>query len=390
MALHQCDLFRGRRPADHLSSLSDARIGRLSCARRLRVDREYRVLLTASGPRFVCKDIGSGAVAARRVGNVFYNRGFADVFLRHPMQTARSHAQDDEPFAVRHPTARLPARSHCSWSTRRRCCPWQRTSSVVPDVSAWKSALLDGLRSADGFHLLSVDGTLKMAHGCPPARRGDALFAWQLTAGPRADNAYVARCCLGPCRGPQRQQPPYCRVRPGERGAPRRSGGCALGSRGQRIAGDAHRPVVVVSISSERRAGHVPHPGEPVQRAPGCSVGLSASSTCPALRRPARTWTRFKPFEANGTGSSPVARCSSTTICVARHWPGRTVRSCTRALPPTGPAYAHLLFFLEMRVMANVVGSLKENRTTARPGSSRPRGLPPASADPDRAPTLRR
>ena len=41
----------------------------------------------ASGQRFVCKDIGSGAVAARRVGNVFHVRGFADVFLRHVMQT---------------------------------------------------------------------------------------------------------------------------------------------------------------------------------------------------------------------------------------------------------------------------------------------------------------
>ena len=42
--------------------------------------------LTASGPRFVCKDIGSAAVAARLVGNDFYDRGFADVFLRHLMQ----------------------------------------------------------------------------------------------------------------------------------------------------------------------------------------------------------------------------------------------------------------------------------------------------------------
>ena len=72
MALHQCDLFRGGRPADYLAQFA---IGPLSCTRRLRVDGEYRVLLTASGPG--CKDI---AVAARRVGNVFYDPGFADVF----------------------------------------------------------------------------------------------------------------------------------------------------------------------------------------------------------------------------------------------------------------------------------------------------------------------
>ena len=81
MALHQCDLFRGRRPADYLAR---------------------------SAQLFRC----SGAVAARRVGNVFYDRGIADVFLRQLMQTGVSHAHDDEPFAVRHPTARLPAGSH--------------------------------------------------------------------------------------------------------------------------------------------------------------------------------------------------------------------------------------------------------------------------------------
>ena len=61
-----------------------------------------------------------------------------------------------------------------------------------------------------------------------------------------------------------------------------------------------------------------------VQRAPGCSVGLSASSTCPSLRRSARTLTRLNPFEANGTGSSPVTKCSSATICVARRCPMST------------------------------------------------------------------
>ena len=89
MALHQCDLFRGRRPADYLARSTEpirCSVGPLSCNCRLGVGREYKVLLTASAPRFVCKDISSSAVAARRVGNVFNDRGFADVFLRHLMQ----------------------------------------------------------------------------------------------------------------------------------------------------------------------------------------------------------------------------------------------------------------------------------------------------------------
>ena len=44
---------------------------------------------------------------------------------------------------------------------------WPVAEDIVrsPDVSAWKSALYDGLRSADGFHVPSVDGTMKTAMG---------------------------------------------------------------------------------------------------------------------------------------------------------------------------------------------------------------------------------
>ena len=59
-----------------------------------------------------------------------------------------------------------------------------------------------------------------------------------------------------------------------------------------------------------------------VQPCPGCSVGLSPSSTCPSFRRSAQTWTPGIPFEANGTASSWVTRWSSTTICVTRRSPG--------------------------------------------------------------------
>ena len=66
------------------------------------------MLLTASGPRFVCKDIRSGAVAARLVGKPRLRRRLPQT----PDADGWSHALGDEPFAVRHPTARLPARSH--------------------------------------------------------------------------------------------------------------------------------------------------------------------------------------------------------------------------------------------------------------------------------------
>ena len=153
-------------------------------------------------------------------------------------QTGRSH--DDEPFAV------------------------ARGGDVVrsPDFSAWKSAWYDGVPSADGFHVLSVDGTTKIAMGLRRRDSGKPLMIPGCSQQDlvdqyvRADNAYVAGCCPGPCRGAQRQQTPCCRVRPGRWGA------CALGSRGQRVAGVARRPVVFISVSPGRRAGHVPSSDE--------------------------------------------------------------------------------------------------------------------------------
>ena len=159
VAIHQCDFLRGRRPADCLARSAElirCSVGPLSCTRRLRVHGEYRELLTASGPRFVCKDIGSGAVTARRVGNVFHDRGFADVLLRYLMQTGgRMHMTQLQGCQLDH---MLPEHPKTMW-------PVAEDTARSPDVSAWKSALYDGLRSADGFHVLTVDGTMKISMG---------------------------------------------------------------------------------------------------------------------------------------------------------------------------------------------------------------------------------
>ena len=152
--------------------------------------------------------------------------------------------------------------------------------------------------SVSGRLPLAKRGTMKIVMG---VCRRDAETPWT-PGGSQQDHADHNTCVLttrtlqglGPCRGPQRQQTPCCRVRPG---APRRSGGCALGSRGQRIAGVARRPVVVVSISSGRRAGHVPsyeasHHGSAGSR----MLRRSASSTCPSLRRSALNVDALEPF----------------------------------------------------------------------------------------------
>ena len=68
-----------------------------------------------------------------------------------------------KPFAVHIATAYAPGWGHIPEDSKTM---WPMAEDVVrsPDVSAWKS---DGLRSADGFHVLSVDGTMEIAMGVP-------------------------------------------------------------------------------------------------------------------------------------------------------------------------------------------------------------------------------
>ena len=140
--------------------LPDAPSGR--CRVSVACESMGSVLLTASGPRFVCKDIGSGAVTARRVGNVFHDSGFADVFLRHLMQTGgRKHMTMNRLQC----DIQLPGCQLGHLLPEHPQTKWPVAEDIVrsSDLSAWKSALYDGLWSADGFHVLCVDGTV------PPA-----------------------------------------------------------------------------------------------------------------------------------------------------------------------------------------------------------------------------
>ena len=97
--------------------------------------------------------------AIRPVGN---DRRFTDVFLRHLKQTGgRVHMtmnrlQRDIQLQGCQLGHTLPKDLKTMW-------PVAEDIVRSPDVSSLKSALYDGLRSADGFHVLTVDGTMKIA-----------------------------------------------------------------------------------------------------------------------------------------------------------------------------------------------------------------------------------
>ena len=90
MSIYQCELYRGRRLADCLrrsAAFIRSSVGDLSCSHRLNVDKEFRLVLSGSGPRFMSKDSSTGTLPVRRVGNMYYDREFGDVLLRHLLQS---------------------------------------------------------------------------------------------------------------------------------------------------------------------------------------------------------------------------------------------------------------------------------------------------------------
>ena len=158
----------------------------------------------------------------------------------------------------------------------------------------------------------------------------DAFDPWWLTAGPRrpryvrADNAYVAGCCPGPRRGLQRWQNPMLSRPPWRTRYSPTTGCVCIG------ASVARRPVVFISISSGRRAGHVPSSDEVRGRdlASRFSRLQDAPSACQQAQRVlpfgglpgrGRTGTVSRRTE---TASSSVTWCSSTTICVTHFQAG--------------------------------------------------------------------
>ena len=105
------------------------------------------------------KDFGTRTLSVRRVGNMFYDRGFADLLLRYLLQSGSRVAS----FLIRFQRdiqlrgcvlgQMLPENAKTIWSV---------VEDVLkcPDVIAWRQALIDKL-----YHVLSVDGTTKIAMG---------------------------------------------------------------------------------------------------------------------------------------------------------------------------------------------------------------------------------
>ena len=76
-------------------------VGEMSCSHRLNVDKEFRLVLSGSGPRFMDKEISTGTLAVRRVVYMFHDREFADVFASTPVAAKKQNHASSASFSVR-------------------------------------------------------------------------------------------------------------------------------------------------------------------------------------------------------------------------------------------------------------------------------------------------
>ena len=103
VSMLQCELYRGRRQADYLrrsAVLIRSSVGEMSCLHRLSVDKEFRLVLSGSGPCFIGKEISTGTLAVRRVGNMFHD-GVRGCFASTPVAARKQNHLISESFSVR-------------------------------------------------------------------------------------------------------------------------------------------------------------------------------------------------------------------------------------------------------------------------------------------------
>ena len=167
MSMFQCDLYRGRHQADYLgrsAALIRSSVGALSCTHRLHVDEEFRLLLSGSGPCFIGKEARTGTLPVRRVRKMYQEREFADVLLRYLLQSGSRLTTSLNRFKC---DIQLRGCVLGHILPEHAKTMWPKVEDVLhsPDVTAWQHALKNNLRSSDGFRVLSLDGTMKIAMG---------------------------------------------------------------------------------------------------------------------------------------------------------------------------------------------------------------------------------
>ena len=88
--MHTVGMFCGRMPGGYLArsaALMRTAVSPASDANKHLVDKDIRNVLTGDGPVMVNRrTLGIGSMLVRRVGNVLYDRSFADTMLRFILQ----------------------------------------------------------------------------------------------------------------------------------------------------------------------------------------------------------------------------------------------------------------------------------------------------------------
>lgn len=162
-------------------------------SKHVSIDKELRLLLTEHGPMFVQKGTLVRDHRARRVGNMHFTRGFAELFLRTlllqsgRLQATMNSLQLEFQLAGNELGHIMPEHGKTMWGIVEdvlRC----------PSVSHWRSALLANARGRHDLSVLSCDGTAKICMGVvgQPRVVCNVQASAQTSAWPRSEASYHA------------------------------------------------------------------------------------------------------------------------------------------------------------------------------------------------------
>ena len=176
------------------------------------MDNHLRLTLSGDGPLFLAEDSVRRSPSHRRVGNLYYDRDFAQRLVRHMpltggrLQSSLNSVQLEQQLAGNCLGHLMPTHATSMF-------PVAADAFASPDLIQWKGALCSQMVKRDQLEVLSGDATMKVTLGLAgqlrrrdgggPAKLGSGGGAWT----PAETHAVVYSVCtaLGGTLGLQPQ-----------------------------------------------------------------------------------------------------------------------------------------------------------------------------------------
>ena len=165
VALHDADMLAGREPMDLLArsaALLRSSVEPALPSHAQRIDGLIRMVLTEHGPKYVNLEEIGRSVVVRRVGNLYYTMGFANLLYREIMM---SKGRLQEALNRVHLQIGLSGCETANLLPGHGKVMWRVVQDVMlsEPILETRSSLLEQMQEADEFQTLGIDGTVKVS-----------------------------------------------------------------------------------------------------------------------------------------------------------------------------------------------------------------------------------